>query len=373
MLVYLLIFLIVEILAVVSCKNKESSSKIKAAIFPIVIVIILSVFGGFRDLTIGTDVLVYGANWFEVATNFSSFSSYVDYIQSSDIGYLFINYIVSRFTDDVHIFLMILQLICNGLVVATLYRYRDKIPFWFSLLVYLCIFYCRTFNILRQAVALSIVFYSIKFLDEKHPIKFVIAVLIASLFHFTAIISLIILLFRKICELNSRLQTLFVFIIVTITFVIVFFIKDIISILYSLGIVNFRIYNYLYDFATGSIDITVIETFFKLLMLLLVLIQNKKIKDDLKLNNLLVLCAIVDFVIYQIRSVIVYSDRLSFYFGYFMMLIFPQAAVSLKVKDKDKLILNTVFIVFLLGFWYYKFVYSGSCEVYPYSSQILGI
>lgn len=373
MLIYLLVFLIVEILAVLLCKNKEPSNKKKAIVGSIIIVIILSIFGGFRDLTIGTDVLVYGANWFDVATGFSSFSSYVDYVQSSDVGYLFINYVVSRFTDDVHIFLTILQLICNGLVVATLYKYRNKVPFWLSLLVYLCIFYCRTFNILRQAVALSIVFYSIKFLDEKHPIKFVIAVLIASLFHFTAIISLIILLFRKICQLNSRLQTLFVIVIVAITFIVVFFIKDIISILYSLGIVNLRIYNYLYDFSTGSIDITVIETCFKLVMLLLILMQNRKIKDNLELNNLLVLCAIVDFVIYQIRSVIVYSDRLSFYFGYFMMLIFPQAAVSLKAKGRDKLVLNAVFVVFLLGFWYYKFVHSGSCEVYPYSSQILGI
>lgn len=372
MLIYLLVFLIVEILAVLSCK-KESSKKFKIAIYPALIVIILSIFGGLRDLTIGTDVLVYGSNWFEIATNFSSLSSYINYIDSSDVGYLFINYVVSRFTSDVNMFLIVLQIICNGLVVATLYKYRDKVPFWLSLLVYLCVFYCRTFNILRQAIALSLVFYAIRFLDENRPIRFIITVLIASTFHFTAIVSLIIILFRKICELSPRFKTMFVVIIVIITFIIVFFIKDMISILYSLGIVNLRIYNYLYDFATSQFSVTVIELVFKVLMLALVLLQNKKMRDNFKLNNLLVLCAIVDFVIYQIRSVIMYSDRLSFYFGYFLMLIFPQAAVSLKAKGRDKLVLNCLFAVFLLGYWYYKFVYSGSCEVYPYSSQVLGI
>lgn len=373
MLIYLLLFLVVEILAILSCRSKEKSGKIKAFILPAIIVIILSIFGGVRDLTIGTDVLVYGSNWFEIATKMGSFSTYMNYIQTSDVGYLFINYIVSRFTNDVHIFLIVLQLICNGLVIATLYRYRDKVPFWLSLLMYLCIFYCRTFNILRQTVALSIVFYSVRFLEKKQNIKFIIAVLISSLFHFTALISLVILLFRKICESGSRFKTMFVFIIVILTFITVFFIKDLISILYSLGIVNARIYNYLYDFATSSVNIMLIENLFKFFMLFLILLQNKRIKDKFQLNSLFVLCVIVDFVIYQIRSVILYSDRLSFYFGYFLMLIFPQTAISFKAKGRDKLLLNTIFIVFLLGFWYYKFVYSGSCEVYPYSSQILGI
>lgn len=372
MLIYLMVFLIVEILAILASK-KQSTKKMKIAIYPILIVVVLSVFGGFRDLTIGTDVLVYGANWFKIATNFSSLSSYINFIDSSDFGYLLINYIVSRFTSDVNIFLMILQLICNGLVVATLYRYREKVPFWLSLLLYLCVFYCRTFNILRQAIALSIVFYSVRFLEQNHTVRFIISVLLASTFHFTAIVSLIILFFRKICELSSRFKTMFVVIIVIITFMFVFFIKDMISILYSLGIVNLRIYNYLYDFATSSFSVTLIELIFKSLMLLLILLQNKKMKDNFKLNNLLVLCAIVDFVTYQIRSVIMYADRLSFYFGYFLMLIFPQTAISLKAKGRDKWVLNCLFAVFLLGYWYYKFIYSGSCEVYPYSSSVLGI
>ncbi len=246
MIIYLLVFVIVEILAII-CNKVEKNKNTK--IFAFMIIMILSIFAGVRDLTIGTDVNVYGANWFQIACDCQSFEDYISLINTTDIGYLFINYIVSRFTTNVNVFLFIIQLICNSLVIITLYKYRERCPFWLSLLTYLSIFYCRTFNILRQSIALSILFYSIKYLYKNKNLKYLIAIIISSLFHYTAVFGVVILVLKRICESKSKYKNLYLLLIFLITIVSVYFIKDVIAILYSIGLVNVKIYNYLFIFA----------------------------------------------------------------------------------------------------------------------------
>ena len=155
MIIYLITFLITCVLCAIL--QRYIKNKTLKVIFSIIIILIPSILGGFRDLTIGTDVLVYGEDYFNYATNYNSL---IDYITAfdMDIGYLTINFLVSRFTSDVHIFLFVLQLIINTLVFIVMYRYKEKIPLWMSMLCYLTLYYCRTFNFLRQSLALAIVF-----------------------------------------------------------------------------------------------------------------------------------------------------------------------------------------------------------------------
>lgn len=372
MIIYLLVFLIVEILAIM-CNKIEKNNK-TTKIFAFLIVIILSIFAGVRDLTIGTDVNVYGANWFNIACDCQSFKDYISLINTTDIGYLVINYIVSRFTTNVNVFLFIIQLICNSLVIITLYRYRERCPFWLSLLTYLCIFYCRTFNILRQSIALSIVFYSIKYLYQNKNIKYLIAIMIASLFHYTAIFCVIILVLKKICESKSKYKNLYLFLIFLITILSVCFIKDVIAILYSIGLVNVKIYNYLFTFVNDNdVDLFGIDFFVKTLFLIAIYFSYKKINKKEELTQFLFFVTIMEFVIFQIKNIILYSDRIALYFNYFILLLLPQASFNISTKLKDRLIVNAFFSTILIIYWIYKYVYAGSCDVYPYTSNILGI
>ena len=148
----------------------EKNKKIGLAI----LIAMLSLVGGFRALNIGTDIGVYGKKYFEIAVSHNNLFEYLHYFSSAEYGYLFINFIVSRFTSNVSIFLLVLQLICNTLVIITLYHYREKCPLWMSYTVYFCFFYGLTFNIMRQACALSIIFFAIRFLDQKKWIYYCI-------------------------------------------------------------------------------------------------------------------------------------------------------------------------------------------------------
>ena len=159
---YIFVFFIV--IAISVC-FEFSKNKILKGIFGISIVLILSIFGGVRDLTIGTDVLIYGEKSFQSALLYESFFKLYNYLRL-DIGYLFLTFIVSKFSSNINFFLFILQLICNGVVLKVLADNRKKGSVTIGLIIYLGIYYCRTFNFLRQSIAIVIILYGYKFLDE---------------------------------------------------------------------------------------------------------------------------------------------------------------------------------------------------------------
>lgn len=60
----------------------------------------------------------------------------------------------------------------------------------FSLLIYICLCYTFSFGVIRQALAVSIIFYSYRFLEEKKNKYFFLCLFIAILCHYSAIIGI---------------------------------------------------------------------------------------------------------------------------------------------------------------------------------------
>ncbi|HGF1449279.1 TPA: EpsG family protein [Streptococcus suis] len=76
-------------------------------------------------------------------------------------------------------------------VYLTLKNHYQQIPLRYSLSIFLLIFFTTSFNILRQMVAVSIVFSGIKYLERGQLIRFLLTILLAFGFHSSAIFSLI--------------------------------------------------------------------------------------------------------------------------------------------------------------------------------------
>lgn len=370
MMIYIIEFIIILILA---SRIKDQSCK-KNIFLLILIIFISSLIGGARDFSIGTDVEVYGKRWFEIAINCSNFKTFASIIGSVDYGYLLLNYFVSRFTDNVNAFLFILQLICNSLVFLTFYKYREKCDFWRSSLIYLCAFYCMSFNIMRQACALSIMLFCLKYLDNGSILKYILGVLLAMSFHNTAILSgILILLIYSISKIKNRFQFFIVLFLIMITSLSIFFIKDFIELGYRLGIFNYRIYDYIIRFSKENISVSVVELIIKIFIFLVCIIQSKIINNRASINKFLFISVILEFILFQSKILISYSDRFSYYFGYLNMVYIPQSFKSLASNKKNAFIFNLIFILIFFSYWYYKYIICGHCEVFPYKSSVLGI
>lgn len=367
MVIYLVVGIVVVLLSSIIDKRLEKKNKKINYIISAIIILILSILGGLRGSDIGTDIHVYGKRWFEVACRCNSFASYRGLISSSDVGYLLLNYVVSIFTNNFNVFLFIHQLICNVLIFSTLYKYRDKAPLWLSMLTFLCLYYLRSYNYLRQSLALSFLFFGFRYIDEKKLIKYLIVIFIATQFHFTAIIGIFIYFIYYVFTSNFKYKNLLTIAVILATIFVSCNITSIIRILYSLNLVNYRIYNYTLQYMIESFDFSLIETCFKLLFILFYIVNLKKINKNEKMNYTLGIFLIMDIIFFQIRGIILYADRFAFYFGYLTTLLLPQIPGTFK-NENTKKFMYLVLSMCLVAFWFFKFVMENSGEVYPYNS-----
>lgn len=366
--IYIVVFIIETILCALIGKLEKYK---KLQIFLcIIVVLIISILGGARDTTIGTDVGVYGESFFNTALNYTKFSAYSNYV-NSDIGYLMINYIVSRFSSDLNVFFFISQLIINTLFFSTMYKYRKDIPLWLSMLSYLTLYYCRTFDYLRQAFSLAIIFFSLRYIEQEKIMKYIVCILIASLFHASAIIAISFYFIYKILK-DDKKRLIFMYITTSVTIVVVICLPFLMEILYNLDILSYRYYRYLSVFAKEYSGINIVDTFLRVILIILYLVQASKLNNKFKLNPLFGLLIIMDLIIFQIKNTIRMADRFAFYFGMMDILIIPQFNQIGKQK-KDKVFINLILVAILFVFWFYKFVVMKYAGIYPYTSSILGI
>lgn len=105
-------------------------------------------------------------------------------------GYLFFCKLIGYISDDPQTLLVFCAVIPIFLIFYCLYKYSDNLLF--SLIIYLGLpCFLINYSGLRQAVAIGITTFSLKFIEEKKPKRFVAAVIAASLFHSSAVVFLL--------------------------------------------------------------------------------------------------------------------------------------------------------------------------------------
>lgn len=111
-----------------------------------------------------------------------------DYILSNkDIGFGIFQMVLKHFSKDPQVMIFISALITNVLIVTVLYKYSRVIEI--SLYVYITNgLFLVSMNGIRQVLAASIAFAGIKFLMEGSWKKYILVILLASLFHQSALI-----------------------------------------------------------------------------------------------------------------------------------------------------------------------------------------
>lgn len=148
------------------------------------LVLILTLFSSLRGSSVGTDTAQYLSNIFYVQ-NTGSIRRLLE--PGFEILVLFISF----FIKDPQFVLVVIALIINGLIVKRLWMLRSQISFSYAIFIYTTTYYIMTFSGLRQWLAVSIIFFGSKYLFSLNYFKYVVTVIIASLFHNTSIFALI--------------------------------------------------------------------------------------------------------------------------------------------------------------------------------------
>lgn len=225
-------------------------------------------------------------------------------------------------------------------IIYFIYKHSDN-PF-ISVIIFMGIeFFTLSFTALRQMIAVAIVINSYSFIKEKKPIKFILLVLIASLFHKTAIIFLIAYFFRYI-SINKK-----TIIIAFVTLLIIQIIGFDIIIAVARKIYPYYIPETIIFSKDGIVQAMLILFYFIIgLYLYYFQINEKDRKEDIILYGIM----FTAFFIQSFTNRIPMLNRLMWYFYIFVILFLPNLIEKVKNNKIKKIAYSGVVFLNLIQF-----------------------
>ena len=228
-----MVWLIFSSIAVIlAFLGQESTTPKTYVIFRGLLVIVLSYFISFGG-GVTTDHFAYVDRYLNFSvSDISIGGSFGRDRESSEFGFALLMALGKLLHLGAPGFLFLVSFIINSLYISVIYRFKG--PVLAVLILILSFVFFQEANVIRQSLAISVFLYSLKYLNKKDVWKYIIAILIASTFHFSIIICLLFLLYVFKKKKNSNNNTK--------VFLIVFWLLSILS---ALNILNLGIERYI--------------------------------------------------------------------------------------------------------------------------------
>jgi hypothetical protein len=347
--------------------KKTKKSKI---CFFIIIFTQLYILSAFRSIFVGNDTK---SNYEYFLRILSKDIILTEYSERAEYGFFLLNKSLTYISSNPQILFIVSSFII--LVLYLRFINLNSNIIWLS--VYLLLttleFY-STMNILRQSIAIAIILASYEFVKNKEPTKFILTVALAALFHYTALIFLIVYPFRNI-KYNKKT----VFSLIAGALIIFISYDWIAEVLFN---IMPRYANYIYKEKFADIEIGSILKFLVSLSILIFGGIVKVNKDDNPKqriiisknknnytygNNILSYICLFGTLISFLSINFSILSRIANYFVIFNIIYVP--AIIRKIKDKKKsvTITSTVIILFLIYSFIIIYFRPYWNKVFPYA------
>lgn len=163
---------------------------------------------GVRDETVGTDVLTY-AKWMFLDAQSMGFAEFLQAeSEIAAVGWNIFTWLSVRLMGTLAGYLFCITALCIVPVYMGLRRAHRGFE-WIGILLWLLLEYVTSLNGMRQAVAMGFVFYAVNYIFEKKPVSFISWVIVAMLFHQTAVIGLLLYPLARMGAIDSRFRRFF--------------------------------------------------------------------------------------------------------------------------------------------------------------------
>lgn len=340
----------------------NNMQRINRVIFLILSLIIFTVFNVIRDVSVGTDYPMY-LYFFKQG----DYRFYFDF---------FINkiYDIAIYFDSFGFITFCVIIVYAVFLFITFYKISINV-YTSVLLFYVTYNYVISFNIMRQAAALGIVVFSIMFVikgGKANFIKFLFLIVMASLFHRSAIFCISFWLFRYM-KINKYMMLL------SSVFISVSYFSDALKGIINQVLVSLPFYT---DKYSDSIDFFFIQNkekgviqflpvLFQILLLLMYIIQSKKETKSLKTN--IIICYYYTFLLLYAFSGIEAIDRFQiylspatiFFFDEYIFYIWSRKNQLMKHKQ-GVYILSVIAIMLFWSSYFILRILQGTSGVSPY-------
>ena len=340
---YLYIFC--EIISLIFLKFSVSvDSKMTKKVFFILALLPFSTLFYIRGINVGTDYKAYSKVYLSIVDGTLTMAQ-KDWV---GIGFIYICKFLSVFFERKYFLAYaLINIITLFLIVKTIVDLSNYPTMSLFIFFSFCLHF-QIFNQFRQMMAIAIVFWSYRYIKERDIKKFLITILIASIFHRTA---LILIPFYWIVEVPVNAKNIFIWI--TIAIILYFGFDKVMSLL--MYTYYGRIYyGGRYDVVQASSKLNFI---IRVIMLTISLLFYKKVKNknpqDKYLYILVIICTLTQVT--AMRSYI--FARITTYFFIFYILLLPDVIAVIFKSKKSKILLYYVVILVLC---LYQYVYYNS-------------
>ncbi len=346
MIPYFVVFLFIIVFATADQVSKNNAWKVLAFV-------LLAFFAGFR-YKVGID-----------------YDSYVQIFNGEEGHFvnepghkLFIS-IIHLIGGKAQLYLFFMACITQFFVYKTLIKVKKG--FWLSVLVYYCIslLYIASFNAVRQYVAISIIVWSLQFVEKEEFRKFCAIVIFVSLcFHYSAFIFIPLYFFLK--NRHSMKMTLIIFLVVILSNRLMW---EVISLTPYV--------KYLEHIESGEErekKVELIQYMFALFSFFMVLIENKfkYMRENTILCNMNALClyTMTLVTLQTIGSMIMLFQRYNNYFIFSYLFIIP--AVMNSMKPKNAIVPKIIVVIVSILYFFRTIVINGDKHILvPYDINLI--
>lgn len=184
-------YLVVFILSAFCSFAAYNVQKARPVFWTLIVISVLlpALLSGYRDMTVGIDVLLYGVSAFNDTYWIETFRDL--WVREDDVrmevGYVAFNWIIRHSTEDIFWFFFWQQFFALSIVQIACWRMQDKLNAPLLYTLYLVYYYCISMCHLRQMFAVAIVVLAYSFAIDRQWLKFGICLLLAMIFHRSAV------------------------------------------------------------------------------------------------------------------------------------------------------------------------------------------
>ena len=169
---YIVSFVLTCTTTFISSYYKKHGHRVEFCFFSLISILLPCLLAALRANTVGTDMLIYGERLF----NTSLKTSFYDFVINRDKErlYYFLVYISSHVFEDIRFQYFFIELLTFAPIYLTLMRDKESNRYaWLGLWVYFFWLFPYSLNLMRQSIAISIIFWAFKYVEHKCLKKYV--------------------------------------------------------------------------------------------------------------------------------------------------------------------------------------------------------
>ena len=353
----LVVFFILQVEKIYNKKEKQKSDKIKIVFFTFLGLGILTLISGLR-YKVGTDYNNYLDYYFVYSVlDFKDIIKYANEL-------LFIVVIkIAYFFQEPQIMFGIMAFITIYITYRAILSQKEKISITLTFALYIFLYYMYSLNIIRQALAIAIVLYSYKYILQRDLKKFILTIIIATLFHTTALFFFpFYFVSPNKNEKEKKLKSLMRFFIIGTLFFIVIQLDIVINLLSQVGLFSrFSLYNVVNE--QGDNRQIIINT----ILLFIFLLYSKPLIKYNEDNKLYIFFYIVGYVLTLSGFFSPYAKRMALYFNIseiYLLSAFPRITKN----NAQKLLISFIIIIYMIFMFVILVYYLNMGNAIPYQT-----